>query len=65
MIFLHFDMASESTGEQLVLCLKWKESVILKLKCFYRFTHALYFLFGGMFIGDEGKVKSGAGLKTC
>ena len=50
--------------EQLVLCLKWKEILNLKLKYPYRFIYALYSLFGGMLIGDEGEVKSGTGLKA-
>ena len=52
-----------SLQEQLVLCLKWKESLNLKLIYPYRFTYDLHLLFGGMFIGDEGEVKSRIGLK--
>ena len=39
--------------EQLVLCLKWKESLNLNYKFPDRFTYTIIFLFGGLLIGDE------------
>ena len=62
-VFLHFDMASESAGTAGSLS-KMEEGLNLKLKHPYRFTYALYFLFGRMFIGDKGEVKSGTALKV-
>ena len=53
-----------SLQEQLVLCLKWKKSLNLKPKFPYRFTYTVHFLFGGLFIGDEGEIKRGTGFKA-
>ena len=62
-IFLHFDMASKSTGTAGSLS-KVEKSLNLKCTFPYRFTYTVYFLFGEMSIGDEGEIKSGPGFKA-
>ena len=60
-VFLHFDTASESTGTGGSLS-KVEKSLNLKSKFPYRFTYKAYFLFGGMFMGDEEEMKSWPGF---
>ena len=60
MVFLLFDMASESTGS----LSKEEKSPNLKSNLPCRFTYTVYFLFGGMFIGDEGEIKSWPGFSA-
>ena len=55
LVFLHFDTASESTETAISFWKKVEKSLNLKTKFSYRFT---LFLIWGIFIGDEGGIKS-------
>ena len=54
-VFLHFDTDSESTGTAISFWKKVEKSLNLKTKFSHRFT--LFFIWG-IFIGDEGGIKS-------